>query len=134
MLVFVRVFKPCPLTNELDAYQARPLPGFGLSATLAPSGHIPGSSFVRLDNGTRSILFSGDIGLPNDLVLAGLPMDGADFLVVESTKGDRLHRQSDVLLELAHVINRTAARGSVVVIPAFAIGRAQSLHHCFHLL
>lgn len=110
-------------------------PAPGLHASLAPSGHMPGSSFVRLDNGSRSILFSGDIGRPNDMVLtAPSVVDGADYLVVESTYGDRLHQSSDVLLELANVINRTAARGGVLVIPAFAVGRAQSLLYCIHLL
>ena len=124
----LRLFEPVSYRKEWR-------PADGLNATLARSGHMPGSSFVRLDNGLRSILFSGDIGRPNDLVLAApSPMDGADYLVVESTYGDRLHREADVLIELADVINRTAARGGVVVIPAFAVGRAQSLLYCIHLL
>jgi len=110
-------------------------PAPGLNASLMPAGHMVGASFVRLDNGTRSILFSGDIGRPNDLVLkAPSQMDGADYLVVESTYGDRLHKNSDPLLELGKVINRTAARGGVVLIPAFAVGRAQSLLHCIQVL
>ena len=125
----------CLKLFEPVAYRKAWQPAEGLNATLAPSGHMPGASFVRLDNGTRSILFSGDIGRPNDLVLAPpSPMDGADYLVVESTYGDRLHKKTDLLLELANVINRTAARGGVVVIPAFAVGRAQSLLYCIHLL
>ncbi|MEO7885335.1 MBL fold metallo-hydrolase [Polaromonas sp.] len=110
-------------------------PAPGLNASLTPSGHMVGSSFVRLDNGSRSILFSGDIGRPNDLVLQPpSQMDGADYLVVESTYGDRLHKDSDPVLALGEVINRTAARGGVVVIPAFAVGRAQSLLHCIQVL
>ena len=110
-------------------------PAPGLNASLMPAGHMVGASFVRLDNGSRSILFSGDIGRPNDLVLkAPSQMDGADYLVVESTYGDRLHKNSDPLLELGKVINRTAARGGVVLIPAFAVGRAQSLLHCIQVL
>lgn len=125
----------CLKLFEPVGHHAEWQPAQGLTATLAPSGHMPGSSFVRLDNGTRSILFSGDIGRPNDLVLAApMPMDGADYLVVESTYGDRLHKQTGVLLELAHVINRTAARGGMVVIPVFAVGRAQSLLYCILLL
>jgi metallo-beta-lactamase family protein len=61
-------------------------------------------------------------------------MDGADYLVVESTYGDRLHEGGDVMRQLADVINRTAARSGVVVIPAFAVGRAQTLMYCIHLL
>lgn len=116
-------------------YRKQWQPAAGLSATLTPSGHILGSSFVKIDNGERSILFSGDIGRPNDLVLAPpSPMDGADYLVVESTYGDRLHKNADLLAELAAVVNRTAARGGMVLIPAFAVGRAQSLLYCLYLL
>jgi metallo-beta-lactamase family protein len=111
----------------------QPVPG--LNAALSPSGHMAGSSFVQLDDGSRSILFSGDIGRPNDLVLrAPSPMPGADYLVVESTYGDRIHPASDPLLKLGEVINCTAERRGVVVIPAFAVGRAQSLLYCIHLL
>ncbi len=96
---------------------------------------MPGSSFVHIDDGQRSVLFSGDIGRPDDLMLKPpAHMDGADYLVVESTYGDRLHERSDVMDQLADVINRTAARGGVVVIPAFAVGRAQTLLYCIHLL
>lgn len=102
----------------------------GLQAMLYPSGHMAGSSFVRMDDGQRTILFSGDIGRPNDPVLkAPTAMDGADYLVVESTYGNRQHHSTQTLQDLAEVINRTAARGGVVVIPAFAVGRAQSLLH-----
>ena len=124
----LRLLHPVPYRNPWQ-------PAAGLSATLTPSGHILGSSFVKIDNSERSILFSGDIGRPNDLVLAPpSPMDGADYLVVESTYGDRLHKNADLLAELAVVVNRTAARGGMVLIPAFAIGRAQSLLYCLYLL
>lgn len=110
-------------------------PAAGLNATLERSGHIPGSSFVRIDNGSRSVLFSGDIGRPNDRVLAPPARpSGADYLVVESTYGNRLHSHSDVLDELAQIINRTASRGGVLLIPAFAVGRTQTLLHIIHLL
>jgi len=124
----LKLFHPVPFNQDWE-----PVPG--LHARLAPSGHMAGSSFVRLDDGSRSILFSGDIGRPNDLVLKPpVQMDGADYLVVESTYGDRPHKNADPLLELGKVIKRTAARGGVVVIPAFAVGRAQSLLHCIQLL
>ena len=110
-------------------------PARGLTARLSPSGHMPGSSFVHIGDGKRTILFSGDIGRPQDLLLkAPARMEGADYLVVESTYGDRLHERNDVMQQLADVINRTAARGGVVVIPAFAVGRAQTLMYCIHLL
>ncbi|MHC6052186.1 MBL fold metallo-hydrolase RNA specificity domain-containing protein [Ralstonia solanacearum] len=121
-------FAPRPFGQEFE-------PAVGLQARQDPSGHMLGSSFVTLTDGERSILFSGDIGRPNDLVLrAPVRMPGADYLVVESTYGDRQHEPSDPLLKLGEVIKRTAARGGVVVIPAFAVGRAQSLMYCVHLL
>ena len=110
-------------------------PVSGLRVSLWPSGHMLGSAFVEIDDGARSVLFTGDIGRPEDLVLsAPVTMPGADYLVTESTYGDRLHERSDVLAQLADVINRTAARGGAVIIPSFAVGRAQSLLYCVHLL
>ena len=143
---FSRHEKPLPLYTRNDAERClrlfqpvgmgkrfEPVPGVG--AMLSPSGHMAGSSFVQLDNGARSLLFSGDLGRPNDLVLRPpARMAGADYLVVESTYGDRLHPDADPMPKLADVICRTAQRGGVVVIPAFAVGRAQSLLHCIHQL
>ncbi len=124
----LKLFKP--VKHEGD-WVAAP----GLQGRFWPSGHMPGSSFGRIDDGHRSILFSGDIGRPHDLVLKPpVTPEAADYLVVESTYGDRAHLDSDPLTVLADVINRTAARGGVVVIPAFAVGRAQSLLYCIHLL
>ena len=101
----LRQFKPVKTGASWEA-----LPG--LQARLWNSGHMPGSSFVRLDDGQRSILFSGDIGRPNEIVLRPpVQVPGADYLVVESTYGDRKHEDTDTLGKLAEVINRTAARG-----------------------
>ena len=124
----LKLFKPVEFGSTWPIAQ-------GLQARLSPSGHMPGSSFVHVDDGNRTVLFSGDIGRPDDLLLKGpVPMEGADYLVVESTYGDRLHERTDVMPQLAEVINRTAARGGVVVIPAFAVGRAQTLMYCIHKL
>ena len=124
----LELFKP--IASETDFH-----PAAGLTARFSPSGHLPGSSFVRIEGGGRSILFSGDIGRPNDPVLKPpTRMQGADYLVVESTYGDRLHGKDDVLAQLADVINRTCARGGVVVIPAFAVGRTQALLHSIRQL
>ncbi len=110
-----------------------PLPG--LRAQMAHSGHMPGSAFVRLDDGRRSILFSGDLGRPNDMLLKPpVARPASDYLVVESTYGDRSHGAEDPLDALAEVIQRTSARGGVLVIPAFAVGRAQVLLYAIHRL
>jgi metallo-beta-lactamase family protein len=124
----LRLFKPVKAGAEFEAAP-------GLLGRFWPSGHMPGSSLVRLEAEGRSILFSGDLGRPNDLLLKPpAPPPQADWLVVESTYGDRAHLSTDPLPILAEVINRTAARGGVLVIPSFAVGRAQVLMYCIHLL
>ena len=100
-----------------------------LSFTLYRAGHILGASFIRVTDGSgTSIIFSGDIGRLNDPVMkAPAQVQGADYLVVESTYGDRLHDKSDPLKDIEKVVKQTAGRGGTVVIPAFAVGRAQAL-------
>ncbi len=106
-----------------------------VAGTLSPSGHILGSSFIRLEDRTTSILFSGDIGRPNDSIM--LPpafIKQADYLVVESTYGNRLHVREDPRIKLSEVINQTAKRNGIVLIPVFAVGRAQDIVGGFFLL
>jgi metallo-beta-lactamase family protein len=99
-----------------------------LVVRFARSGHMLGSATVRVTGHRAEILFSGDLGRPADpLLLPPEPCGGAANLVVESTYGDRLHTPTDPLDTLADVISRTAARGGTVLIPAFAVGRAQTL-------
>jgi metallo-beta-lactamase family protein len=110
-----------------------PWPGW--QVRLRPAGHILGAASVRVEAGGRSILFSGDLGRDDDLVMRPpAPPDAADWLVIESTYGDRAHSQADPLTRLAEVVNRTAARGGVLLIPAFAVGRAQALLLAIHQL
>lgn len=100
----------------------------GLLVTLRPAGHILGAASALVQAGGTSVLFSGDVGRDDDLIMhPPAPLPAADYLVVESTYGDRLHEAQDNEAELAQIIQRTAARGGTVVIPAFAVGRAQSL-------
>lgn len=102
--------------------------GDGLHFTLSRSGHILGSSFVSLSDGDKTIVFSGDLGRPDDAVMKSPAIiEYADYLVLESTYGDRLHSRIDPLEEIGDVIRKTAARGGTVVIPAFAVGRTQSI-------
>ena len=109
--------------------------GDGLIATLYPSGHILGSAFVRIHNSKTSILFSGDIGRPNDILMnPPLRIKQADYLVLESTYGNRLHDLSDPKIKLAEIINLTINRKGIILIPVFAVGRAQELLYYIHLL
>ena len=107
----------------------------GLTLHLLPAGHILGSSFVRLRHGGQTLLFTGDLGRPNDLIMvAPTIVNRADYLVVESTYGDRRHDSTDPQERLAEIINRTVKRGGAVIVPAFAVGRAQTLMYLIHLL
>ncbi len=103
--------------------------------SLVPAGHILGASFVEIKHDGETLLFSGDLGRPHDLVMhPPAIMQQADYLVLESTYGNRLHPKIDPLIELAEVISHTAERGGTIVIPAFAVGRAQHMLYLLYLL
>jgi metallo-beta-lactamase family protein len=109
--------------------------GAGLTLRLAPSGHILGSAFVRIHSKKTSILFSGDIGRPHDILMkAPATIKQADYLVLESTYGNRLHERSEPQLQLSQIINQTVKQKGVVLIPVFAVGRAQELLYYIYLL
>lgn len=98
----------------------------GIAAQLSRAGHLLGAASARIEWDGSSILFSGDIGRPHDpLMRAPDPPPAADYLVIESTYGDRAHPVEDVRSDLVGVINRAVGRGGVVVAPTFAVGRAQ---------
>jgi metallo-beta-lactamase family protein len=102
----------------------------GPEIRLRRAGHIPGASIVECDWNGRRIVFSGDLGRYADPTMpAPETVADADYLVVESTYGDRLHPHLDAEATLARVIGDTVARGGSVIIPAFAVGRAQTLLH-----
>lgn len=109
--------------------------GAALRLQLLPAGHILGAAMAYITEDDTSILFSGDLGRPNDMIMSAPAMvKNADYLVVESTYGNRTHAPADPLDKLDAVINRTIQRGGKVVIPTFAVGRAQTLLYCIHLL
>jgi len=134
-----------PLYTEEDARRAlklfKPLE-FDELLTLGPlqlrlrgAGHILGAGSVELRQGNHSLLMSGDLGRPDDLMMKPpVPIEHGDTLVIESTYGDRTHDDGDHTGELADVIRRTAARGGMVIVPAFAVGRTQALLHQIWLL
>ena len=135
-----------PLYTEADARRAlehfdshdfgsafEPVPG--MVVRFNPAGHILGAASVMARTETASVLFSGDLGRSDDLLMRPpAPPEPADVVLVESTYGNRLHARVDVLTEIATIVNRTAARGGIVVVPAFAVGRAQELLHAIRLL
>ncbi len=100
---------------------------------LQPAGHILGAASIAVEHGDTSVLFSGDLGRRDDLLMPPPAPPGApDFIVVESTYGDRQHLALDPFASLAAILKRTVARGGVLLIPSFAVGRAQTLLYCFH--
>jgi len=107
----------------------------GLRATLSPAGHILGAGIVSLFDGKVTATFSGDLGRPNDLLMvAPKIIEHTDYLIVESTYGNRLHEPEDPTIMLGRIIRETAARGGLTIIPSFAVGRAQELLYYIHLL
>lgn len=103
-----------------------------LSFEFLTAGHILGSSFVKMRVRTggevREVLFSGDIGPYNAPILPDpSSVESADYVLIESTYGDRLHEPSKAKPKLAEVINETVRRGGHLLVPAFAVGRTQEL-------
>ena len=110
--------------------------GHGVHAEFRDAGHVLGAASVaidvRLPDRSVRILFSGDVGRwDRPLIRDPEPWAAADYVVVESTYGDRQHADGDLEARLADVINETVERGGNIVIPAFALERAQEL--LFHL-
>jgi metallo-beta-lactamase family protein len=136
-----------PLYTEQDAYDAldlvkpmpntgetfEPVPGMRVSFRIA--GHILGSSLVLLeldhagaDGKGRRVLFSGDLGhYDQPIIRDPVAPPPCDYLLVESTYGDRLHDPEDPKVALARMINDAVQRQAPVLIPAFAVGRTQEL-------
>lgn len=95
---------------------------------LQPAGHILGASIATLRAGGSKVVFSGDLGRMTDPIMRPpSQIEEADYLVVESTYGNRRHGEADAEQTLGSYLNRALARGGVVVMPAFAVGRAQTL-------
>lgn len=99
------------------------------------AGHILGAASVVIQLGARKIAFTGDIGRMNDRMFyppSLLPQ--VDYLVTESTYGNKLHERTDVLDQLEKIVNETYQRKGVIVIPAFAVGRAQAVMYYLSIL
>jgi len=128
-----------PLYTETDAFRAisqlqpvgydRPMPVVpGMDVEFVNAGHLLGSAYARVRTADRTILFGGDLGRFGRPVLPDPSMvPEADYLLVESTYGNRVHRQDDDGHQLADIITTTAQRGGRIIVPAFAIGRVEEL-------
>jgi metallo-beta-lactamase family protein len=114
----------------------------GVSCEFYDAGHIIGSSLASLtvrdrdSAGEVRVVFSGDLGRKGKPIIRDpQPVPAPDFLIMESTYGDRLHDSAaDSLGKLADVVSRTAGRGGKIIIPAFAVERTQELVYFLHLL
>ena len=107
-------------------------PGFEFD--LLHAGHILGSAFVRFQSESKTVLFTGDIGrFDTPIIKDPARVETADYLIMESTYGNRLHKEQEGhhgKLALRDIIVATARRGGTVLIPSFAVGRAQEvLYH-----
>jgi metallo-beta-lactamase family protein len=130
-----------PLYTEADALQAlRMLQPIEWSTTVSaapditlnfsPAGHLLGAASILVGCESGRILFSGDLGRPDDSVMRPpAPPCEAEWVVIESTYGDRRHPAVDAETELATLLNGAEQRGGVTIIPSFAVGRAQELLH-----
>ncbi len=127
------LFRPAPMRTPVSLDD-------DLSWEAYDAGHILGSAALLLVAGKARkrirLLFSGDVGRRNlPITRDPEPPPPADYLILESTYGARLHKPAEVVADkLANVINRTCARGGKIIVPAFAVGRAQQLILLLHEL
>jgi metallo-beta-lactamase family protein len=124
-----------PLFRRIQLHTAIE-PGPALTYESFDAGHVLGSTFQLLKASGVRLIFSGDIGRPRlPIVPDPETPPPADFLILESTYGDRLHKAIEhVSDKLAAAVVRTAERGGRIVVPAFALGRTQQLILLLHEL
>ena len=125
---------------KASKYGARIAVGPGIEAVFADAGHLLGSATVHLEietqSGLRRLTFTGDIGRPGLPILRDPdPVPPCDLLISESTYGGHTHEPVEETAErLGEVISRTASRGGKVLVPAFAVGRTQTIIYFLHEL
>jgi metallo-beta-lactamase family protein len=109
----------------------RPIPiNDRFCATFHRGGHILGASWIEVNVDGVRVTFSGDVGRPGDPVMnPPSTLQPTDYLIIESTYGNRRHHANSALDELQAVVKRTVSRGGILVIPAFAVGRTQTVLH-----
>ena len=122
----IQNFVPCPYEKTIK-------PAEGISVRFVDAGHLLGSASIEImiqeDGKEKKIVFSGDIGnLNQPLIKDPVYLHDADYVVMESTYGDRSHgERPDYVAMLTEVIQHTFDRGGSVVIPSFAVGRTQEM-------
>ncbi|MBQ4258463.1 MAG: MBL fold metallo-hydrolase [Clostridia bacterium] len=127
------LFRPC-------SYEKTVSPANGISVRFIDAGHLLGSASIEItaeeNGGKTTVVFSGDVGnIDRPLINDPVSPKKADYLVIESTYGDRLHgERSDYVSQLVHVLQDTFDRGGNVVIPAFAVGRTQELLYLLRIV
>lgn len=100
----------------------------GITAVFTNAGHIIGASTISLMIEGKTLVFSGDIGQVKDILMfPPVKPTHADYVFLESTYGNRLHPKNDPMLELETFINNTIDKGGTVIIPGFAVERAQTM-------
>ncbi len=113
------------LTHDLDTWYEL---NKDIHFRFRNSGHIPGSVFIEFDVNDERIVFTGDIGRQHPILLPKPDIiERADYIIIESTYGDRLHPESDPYDDLADVVNLTYRKGGSLIIPSFAVERSQEI-------
>ena len=106
-----------------------------LKFQFIPAGHIVGASMIRFVSAKTRLTFTGDLGRPHGILMkAPDPLPISDYLVVESTYGDRTHPSEDTIARMQGLLAPALKRGGIVLIPAFAVGRVQEVLHLIHVL
>jgi len=129
----VKLFRPCSYGEEYPIFD-------DIRIRFLDAGHLLGSASILVtvteDGKTRTILFSGDVGnVDRPLIRDPEKPEKADFVIIESTYGNRLHaRRGDSVAELAEIIQETFDRGGNVVIPSFAVGRTPILLYLIRII
>ena len=117
----IKYFSTINFNHSLDL-------GNGITATFTPAGHILGAASITIEAEGKKIVFSGDLGRRVDPIMyPPQTLSDADYVVIESTYGNRRHEKTAPDEALAEIITKTANRGGSVLIPSFAVGRAQTL-------
>jgi len=127
-----------PLLNRVTLGESARI-GDGAGATFVEAGHMFGAASIKVELGAngqrRSVVFSGDIGRWDRPIIADpTPIEQADYVIMESTYGDREHEDGDIGEALARAVDETWRRGGNLLVPSFALERAQEVLYYFNLL